>query len=116
MKRTDDGVAVPGTRHIGIGSWAILIILVILLVATLVVAYLGWTLGEGAQVPASAYVAMAFGVIISLAVGFGLMALLFYSSRKGYDEPPTLLAQDDSTGDGQVAANSQHRSEPDETK
>jgi hypothetical protein len=34
---------------------------------------------------------MAFGVIISLAVGFGLMALLFYSSRRGYDEPPVLI-------------------------
>jgi hypothetical protein len=29
-------------------------------------------------------------VILSLAVGFGLMALLFCSSRKGYDEPPVL--------------------------
>jgi hypothetical protein len=37
---------------------------------------------------------MAFGVIISLAVGFGLMALLFYSSRKGYDEPPVLIVSD----------------------
>jgi hypothetical protein len=35
---------------------------------------------------------MALGVILSLAVGFGLMALLFYSSRKGYDEPPVLIA------------------------
>jgi hypothetical protein len=34
---------------------------------------------------------MALGVIVSLAVGFGLMALIFYSSRKGYDEPPVLL-------------------------
>jgi hypothetical protein len=40
---------------------------------------------------------MAFGVIVSLAVGFGLMALIFYSSRKGYDEPPVLIAPD---GDG----------------
>jgi hypothetical protein len=39
--------------------------------------------------------AMAFGVIISLAVGFGLMALIFYSSRKGYDEPPVLVAPED---------------------
>jgi hypothetical protein len=38
---------------------------------------------------------MIFGVIISLAVGFGLMALIFYSSRKGYDEPPVLIAPED---------------------
>jgi hypothetical protein len=34
---------------------------------------------------------MVFGVINSLAVGFGLMALLFYGSRKGFDEPPVLI-------------------------
>jgi hypothetical protein len=28
----------------------------------------------------------------SLALGLGLIALLFYSSRKGYDEPPVLIA------------------------
>ena len=42
---------------------------------------------------------MGFGVIISLAVGFGLMALVFYSSRKGYDEPPVLIAPEDDLQD-----------------
>jgi len=77
------------------GSWIILIVLLSLLVATGVVIYLGWTLGNGTDVPTSGYAAMAFGVIISLAVGFGLMALLFYSSRKGYDEPPVLIVPED---------------------
>jgi len=77
------------------GSWIILIVLLSLLVATGVVIYLGWTLGNGTDVPISGYAAMAFGVIISLAVGFGLMALLFYSSRKGYDEPPVLIVPED---------------------
>src|SRR5260221_6160341 len=76
---------------IGVGSWIILIVLLSLLVATGVVIYFGWILGNGTDVPTSGYAAMAFGVIISLAVGFGLMALLFYSSRKGYDEPPALI-------------------------
>ena len=35
---------------------------------------------------------MALGVIFSLAVGFGLLAFLFYSNRKGYDESPVLIA------------------------
>ncbi|HYS87161.1 MAG TPA: hypothetical protein VEN78_19490 [Bradyrhizobium sp.] len=65
------------------------------IVATGVVIYLGWTLGNGADVPTSGYAAMALGVIISLAVGFGLMALIFYRSRKGYDEPPVLIAPED---------------------
>lgn len=32
------------------------------------------------------WVAMGFGVIITLALGVGLMALVFISSRRGYDE------------------------------
>lgn len=31
-------------------------------------------------------VAMALGVVFSLVVGIGLMGLVFYSSRRGYDE------------------------------
>ena len=80
--------------RMGLGSWIILIVLLLLLVATGVVIYFGWTLANGTDVPTSGYAAMAFGVIISLAVGFGLMALLFYSSRKGYDEPPVLIVSD----------------------
>ena len=37
--------------------------------------------------PAIGYVAMGFGIVFSLLVGCGLMALVFYSSRHGYDEP-----------------------------
>jgi hypothetical protein len=83
------------SARMGVGSWITLIVLLSLLVATCVVVYFGWILGNGTDVPASGYAAMAFGVIISLAVGFGLMALLFYSSRKGYDEPPVLIVPED---------------------
>ncbi len=42
---------------------------------------------DGPPMPTTGYVAMTLGVVLSLAVGCGLMALLFYSSRHGYDEP-----------------------------
>ena len=83
------------SARMGAGSWIILVALLLLLVATGVVIYFGWTLAKGTDVPTSGYAAMAFGVIISLAVGFGLMALLFYSSRQGYDEPPVLIVSED---------------------
>jgi hypothetical protein len=60
-------------------------------VATGGVTYFGWTLASGTDVPTSGYAAMAIGVILSLGVGFGLMALLFYSSREGYDELPVFI-------------------------
>jgi hypothetical protein len=46
-----------------------------------------WVSITGPSVPASGYAAMALGVGFSLVVGCGLMALLFYSNRHGYDEP-----------------------------
>ena len=36
--------------------------------------------------PGHGYAAMAIGIVASLVVGIGLMALVFYSSRRGYDE------------------------------
>jgi hypothetical protein len=34
--------------------------------------------------------------VFSLVVGIGLMALVFYSSRKGYDEPAVLIREPES--------------------
>lgn len=89
--------------RMGPGSWTILVVLLSLLAATFVIVYLGWTAGKDADVPVSGYVAMAVGVVLSLAVGFGLMALVFYSSRKGYDEPPVLIAPADRTKDNDTS-------------
>src|ERR1700684_3032871 len=52
---------VPVSARLGIGSWTILVALFLLLAVTFMVVYLGWTLGNGADVPASGYVAMALG-------------------------------------------------------
>jgi len=57
-----------------------------------ILAAAGWYAGSawlslgGPPMPTTGYVAMALGVVFSLAVGFSLMALVFYSSRHGYDE------------------------------
>jgi len=40
----------------------------------------------GADIPLYGWVAIAGGVGFSLLVGGGLMALVFYSSRHGYDD------------------------------
>lgn len=90
-KSNEDRPLATTSARLGVGSWGILIVLLLLLVATGAVIYFGWARASGTDVPTSGYAAMAFGVIISLGIGFGLMALLFYSSRKGYDEPPVLI-------------------------
>ena len=45
-----------------------------------------WTAVETEPMPPELYVALALGVLFSLVVGIGLMALMFYSSRRGYDD------------------------------
>lgn len=65
--------------------------LLVLLVAVGWFAYDGLTTGDAPAMSGHAYVAMTLGIVFSIVIGGGLMALLFYSSRRGYDEPPRLL-------------------------
>jgi hypothetical protein len=76
------------------GAWVLIGVMLALLAGAGIVAYQGWTVHGYVDMPASAYVAMWLGVIFSVAVGAGLMALIFYSSRKGYDEPHRELDAD----------------------
>jgi len=66
---------------------AVLIPLLALLAAALVFAARSFTALEGPDMPAGLYVAMGLGIFFSLVIGCGLMALVFYSSRHGYDDP-----------------------------
>jgi hypothetical protein len=72
---------------------AISVVLVAILAAVGVFAYEGLTL-PGVAMPGHGYAAMAIGIVFSVVVGAGLMALLFYSSRRGYDEPPKLSSRE----------------------
>jgi hypothetical protein len=72
-------------------SWITVLALFALLAGVGFVAYAGWRRDGDFAMPAAGYLALALGVVFSLMVGIGLMALLFYSSREGYDQPPTLI-------------------------
>lgn len=65
---------------------AVIAVLLAVLAAALWFAYGLWNAVDFPDIPASGYVAMALGIAFSLIVGCGLMALVFYSSRHGYDE------------------------------
>ena len=63
----------------------LLIVLLGMLVAVGYFAYSAMAV-EGDPIPTEGYVALGAG--FSVVVGIGLMLLLFFSSRRGYDEPP----------------------------
>lgn len=71
-------------------NWAIAILIAVLL------GFLGWALWVMVAMWASidvkmsghGWTALVLGIVFSCLVGFGLMGLVFLSSRRGYDEPP----------------------------
>ena len=79
-----------------LGTAALVAALFGILAAAVWLAVRTWISAQGAPIPPVGYVAMAIGVIFSLLVGFALMALVFYSSRYGYDER---ASQEFHTGD-----------------
>jgi hypothetical protein len=66
-------------------SAAVVIAVALVLVVGVVVVTLWTGIGDSEISPVGS-IAMGFGVIITLALGIGLMALVFISNRRGYDE------------------------------
>jgi hypothetical protein len=59
---------------------------VIIVAAIAVMAIYAWlTLGDAAM-SASGYIALALGIVGTVGLGVGLMALVFFSHRWGYDD------------------------------
>jgi hypothetical protein len=68
--------------------WATISVLLALLAAAVYVAYVGWNLTD-VTMPVTGYVAMVLGIVFSVILGAGLMALMFYSTRHGFDDAPS---------------------------
>jgi dipeptide/tripeptide permease len=69
-----------------LGNWiAVTIAAGAVLVVVVVIASWWSGLGES-EISLAGWLAMALGVILTLGLGIGLMALVFISSRRGYDE------------------------------
>jgi len=75
----------PASNRIGIAGWLAIIVLAGLLIAAILYAVHTWNQLAGVQMPVTGWLFMALGAIFTIAVGGGLMALVFYSSRKGKD-------------------------------
>jgi hypothetical protein len=83
-----------GARKLSIGGYLLIVSLLALLAGVIVFADLGWSLSEGTDVPTFGYAAMAVGIVLSSALGIGLMALCFCSSHFGFDEPTKIVRSD----------------------
>jgi hypothetical protein len=76
---------------------AVIIPLLAMLALSIWYAAQAWVSLEGPEMPAIIYLAMGLGILFSIVIGCGLMALVFYSSRHGYDEPARAEESSDHT-------------------
>jgi hypothetical protein len=67
-------------------TFAVAFILLALLGVTMWFVVDSWISIGGPPMPTFGWVAIIAGTVMSLLVGCGLMTLMFYSSRHGYDE------------------------------
>jgi uncharacterized membrane protein YiaA len=67
------------------GSTALLAALLLLLVGSVAFMVAAWSSTESVGLPGYIWGALIVGVFFSLLVGAGLMGLVFYSARNGYD-------------------------------
>jgi hypothetical protein len=63
---------------------ALVAVAVVLVIGTVIAAV--WAGIGDSDISGAGWLAMGLGVIVTLALGIGLMALVFISNRRGYDE------------------------------
>ncbi len=80
----DKGTAAPYIRRVR--KLLLIVPLFALLALALWFAGASWVRLGGGPIPLYGYIAIAGGILFSLLIGGGLMALVFYSSRHGYDD------------------------------
>jgi len=64
--------------------------LLAILAGAVYVGYHGWVSAGDVSMPAWGWLMMGLGIFFSLLIGCGLMALIFYSNRAGFDETAQL--------------------------
>lgn len=70
---------------LGAGGWIAILALLGFLAIAIFYAIHGWNSVGAVGIPPIGWAFLIAGVVITLLVGGGLMALVFYSSRKGRD-------------------------------
>jgi hypothetical protein len=69
----------------------VIILLLAILAGAVFVGHYGWVSAGDVAMPAWGWLMMGLGIFFTLLVGGGSYALVFYSSRAGFDEPPEVV-------------------------
>jgi hypothetical protein len=71
---------------LGAAGWIALVVLTGFLLVAVVFAIRAWGEMAGVGISTAGWVFLTMGVVVTIAVGAGLMGLVFYSSRKNFDQ------------------------------
>lgn len=83
----EDGVTeAEQRRRSRLGALTIIAALLAILVGAAIVAWRVWREMAAAVIGPHGLAALAIGATVTLLLGVGLMALVFFSSRRGYDD------------------------------
>ena len=85
MSNDNSEPADSSSGRLGVAGWIALVVMFSLLASAVVYAFHAWALLGGVGISPTGWVFLVLGVVVTVAVGAGLMGLLFYSSRKGKD-------------------------------
>ena len=67
-------------------TWAAVAAAVAAVLGVAAVVVIFWNQLGASEISFAGWLAMIFGIIITLALGIGLMTLMYISNRRGYDE------------------------------
>ena len=70
---------------LGVAGWIAILVLLGFLAVAIAYAVQVWTAMAGVTMSGWGWLFMILGILVSVALGAGLMALVFYSSRHDYD-------------------------------
>lgn len=73
------------SQRLGAGGWITLVVLGGFLVVSIVYAVNAWSDLAGTSMSGMGWLFLILGIVFTIGVGGGLMALVFYSSRHDYD-------------------------------
>jgi heme/copper-type cytochrome/quinol oxidase subunit 2 len=67
-------------------TWVVTTVAVAVVLAVAIVTAEFWSGIGDSEISEAGWFAMALGIVVTLVLGVGLMSLVFFSNRRGYDE------------------------------
>ena len=81
----DDQPKLDSGERLSVGGWVAIVVLVLILGWAGWYSVHAWSATGDVGISSTGWVFLVIGIVFTLAVGGGLMALLFYSSRNNFD-------------------------------